>query len=148
MKFDVEKMKKISRPLTDSERQEIEYRDENRDWLAMSSKFALLVRRILRTKNITQAELARRMDVTPAQVTKILSGKENIGLQTICKVEKALGERIINFDGEHSKDVYSNNPSIYHQVFTFPVYSHKKSVGNISVLNDTFSTFVRDKILV
>ncbi|MDE6418550.1 MAG: helix-turn-helix transcriptional regulator [Duncaniella sp.] len=97
MKFNAEKLKQISRPMTDVEREEIEYRDENRDWLAMSADFALSLRQILRTEHITQTELASRMGVSCAQVTKILSGKENLGLQTIAKVEKAIGRRIIHF---------------------------------------------------
>ncbi|MDE6424359.1 MAG: helix-turn-helix transcriptional regulator [Muribaculaceae bacterium] len=97
MKFNVEKMKAISRPMTQSERQEIESRNENRDWLALSAKFALLLRHILRTENMTQTELAARMGVSCVQITKLLSGKENIGLQTIAKVEKALGRNLVTF---------------------------------------------------
>ena len=36
------------------------------------------------------------MDVSPSQITKILSGKENLSLQTIAKVEKAIGRSIIS----------------------------------------------------
>jgi ribosome-binding protein aMBF1 (putative translation factor) len=95
MKFNVEKLKQISRPLTQSERDEMKYRNENREWLALSAKFALSVREILRTDHISQTELASRMGVSCAQVTKLLSGKENIGLQTIAKVEKALGKKLV-----------------------------------------------------
>lgn len=97
MKFDVDKLKKIARPMTEAERREIEEREENRDWLALSAKFALLVRQILRTEKITQKELARRMKVSCSQVTKILSGKENLSFQTISKVEHALGSSLIRF---------------------------------------------------
>lgn len=97
MKFDVDKLKKIARPMTETERMEIEEREEKREWLAISAKFALLVRQILRTEKITQKELARRMKVSCSQVTKILSGKENLSLQTIAKVEKALGQSLVKF---------------------------------------------------
>jgi DNA-binding MarR family transcriptional regulator len=97
MKFNAEKLKEISRPMTLVERQEIETRNENRDWLALSAKFALVLRHILRTEKMTQTELAARMGVSCVQVTKILSGKENLGLRTIAKVEKALGRNIITF---------------------------------------------------
>ena len=96
MKFNVEKLKKIARPSTEAEQQERNFRDKNRDWLSLSAKFALCVRHILRTEKITQRELANRMEVSPSQITKILSGKENISLQTIAKVEKAIGRSIIS----------------------------------------------------
>ena len=79
------------------ERQEISFRNENRDWLALSAKFALTVRHILRSEKITQTELASRMGVSCVQVSKILSGKENIGLQTIAKIERALDRSIVTF---------------------------------------------------
>lgn len=97
MKFNVEKFKSLSRTMTAEEQREIEEREENRDWLALSAKFALVTRNILRSKNLTQTELAHRMGVSCAQVTKLLSGKENVGLQTIAKVEKALDCRVVVF---------------------------------------------------
>ncbi len=97
MKFNADRLRQIARPMTESERHEIEYRDENRGWLALSADFALSLRQILRTEKITQTELATRMGVSCAQVTKILSGKENLGLQTIAKVERAIGRKIIHF---------------------------------------------------
>lgn len=95
MKFNVEKLKKIARPTNDAEYQERTFREKNRDWLSLSAKFALCVRHILRTEKITQKELANKMAVSPSQITKILSGKENLSLQTIAKVEKAIGRSII-----------------------------------------------------
>ena len=53
MKFDVEKFKKIARPMTSAEHDDINERAENRDWLFLSAKLALVVRRILRIENIT-----------------------------------------------------------------------------------------------
>ena len=80
MKFDAEKMRAIARPSTLEETEERLYRQENAEWLNTSAKIALNIRAILRRLGISQAELAARMDVSPAQVTKILSGKENLGL--------------------------------------------------------------------
>ena len=95
MKFNVEKLKQMSRPMTDKEKKDIEFRKDNREWLAISERLALKLRRILRTEGIPQNELAVRMGVTPAQVTKILSGKENLGLKTISKIENAIGHSLI-----------------------------------------------------
>ena len=88
MKFDTEKLKKMARPMSAAEREELEYREDNREWFALSEKLALKVRYLLRTKNISPIELASRMDVSTALVSKILSGKENIGFKTIGKLEQ------------------------------------------------------------
>ena len=47
MKFNVEKLKQMSRPMTDEEKKDIEFRKENREWLAVSERLALKLRRIL-----------------------------------------------------------------------------------------------------
>lgn len=71
-------------------------RTDNAEWLNTSAKIALNIRAVLRKLGISQVELAARMDVSPAQVTKILSGKENLGLKTIDKIENALGLPLIS----------------------------------------------------
>ena len=45
------------------------------------------------------------MGVTPAQVTKILSGKENLGLKTISKIENAIGHSLIEVTMEDNHPV-------------------------------------------
>ena len=149
MKFNVEKMKKISRPMTQAERQEIEARNENRDWLALSAKFALLLRHILRTEKMTQKELAARMGVSCVQITKILSGKENIGLQTIAKVEKALGRSLVTFQDSAQTSESTMNRFSFNQIISMPVhyvqtesYAMKPQPSNTSFILST------DKILV
>ena len=105
MKFNVEKLKQMSRPMTEEEKKDIDFRRENREWLSISERLALKLRRILRTEGISQNELAARMEVTPAQVTKILSGKENLGLKTISKIEKAIGQNLIEVAAEDVQPV-------------------------------------------
>ena len=105
MNFNVKKLKQMSRPMTEDEKKDIEFRRENREWLAISERLALKLRRILRTEGISQNELAARMKVTPAQVTKILSGKENLGLKTICKIENAIGQSLIEVTPENTPSV-------------------------------------------
>lgn len=111
MKFNVEKLKQLSRPMTDEEKRDIDFRKENREWLAISERLALKLRHILRIEGISQNELATRMGVTPAQVTKILSGKENLGLKTISKIERAIGQALIEVPSdEPSRSVeYANH---------------------------------------
>lgn len=45
---------------------------------------------------MTQSELATKVGVSPQQVSKIVKGKENLSLETITKLEAALGINIIS----------------------------------------------------
>lgn len=98
MKFNAERLKSIAQPMTDEERAKMNYRIGNADWLRMSAAIALKIRKILRSQNITQVEFASRMKVTPAQISKLLSGKVNFELKTISKLQSVLGESIIDID--------------------------------------------------
>lgn len=149
MKFNVEKMKEISRKMTPNEQQEIESRNENRDWLALSAKFALLLRNILRTEKMTQTELAARMGVSCVQITKLLSGKENIGLQTIAKVEKALGRSLVSFRDSFEPTDSREKKNTFNQTVSFQVF-YTKPEGFVvkTFAPETFSRLSNDKILV
>lgn len=119
MKFNLEKMRQMAEPLPDRERQQMEYQIENRDWLLLSVRLALKIRSLMAAEGISQSELARRMSVTPAQVTKILSGQENLGLKTIAKVESALGKALISIDIEGSHEVSMRERVAY---VPFPIF--------------------------
>nr|WP_083188164.1 helix-turn-helix transcriptional regulator [Prosthecochloris sp. CIB 2401] len=56
----------------------------------------------LHEKSMTQKELAVSMGVSPQQVSKILKGTENLTLETISKLERALGVIILTVES-HSK---------------------------------------------
>lgn len=94
MKFNLEKLQQLATPLSDKERQQMEYQIENRNWLLLSVRLAMKIRSVMASEGICQSELARRMGVSLAQVNKILSGQEDLGLKTIAKVESALGKSI------------------------------------------------------
>jgi transcriptional regulator with XRE-family HTH domain len=72
------------------------YRIENADWLKLSQAIALRILRTLRAKNISQKELAEKISVSPQQVNKIVKGKENLTLETISKLQTALGVSLMN----------------------------------------------------
>ena len=113
MKFNANKLKELSRPLSAAEKDELEFRNDNREWLAISERLALKIRRILREKRLSQYELAEKMGVSPAQITKILSGKENLGIKTISKIERALGVNLIEIpmpEGRESIELSVQTP--------------------------------------
>jgi transcriptional regulator with XRE-family HTH domain len=82
-------------PKTDDWREQVEFRNANKDWLRKSAKIAIKVTRILREKKISQVQLAGLMAVTPQQINKILKGRENLTLETLSKLETALGVELI-----------------------------------------------------
>lgn len=96
MKFNVEKLKAVARPMTQEEKATMDYRAENADWLQLSATIALKIRKLLRQQGMTQVDLAARLGVTPPQVSKLLSGKINFELKTLVSIQKALGKPIVD----------------------------------------------------
>lgn len=50
---------------------------------------------ILKEKGITQKELAARLDKSPSEISKWLSGNHNLTLRSIAKLEAELGADLI-----------------------------------------------------
>ncbi len=44
---------------------------------------------------MTKTDLAKAMDVSPSYIGKLLRGNENLTLETICKLEKITGRKLI-----------------------------------------------------
>jgi ribosome-binding protein aMBF1 (putative translation factor) len=76
------------------------WREENRDWLDKSAKIAVRILREIRaqkeTKGMSQKMLAEMLHVSPQYINKIIKGQENLSLETINKIEKALGITLVN----------------------------------------------------
>lgn len=68
-----------------------EERKANRSWIKLSARIAFRVFDELKYQGITQVELAERLEISPQAVSKWLKGKENFTLESIFKLEKALG---------------------------------------------------------
>ncbi|GAA5225111.1 hypothetical protein GCM10025777_57420 [Membranihabitans marinus] len=84
--------------------EKIKWRIQNRDWLERSQDIALKILQILREKNMSQKDLAQILDVSPQQVNKWVKGKENFRLDTISKLENALGTELIKTNAEFDKN--------------------------------------------
>ena len=65
-------------------------RIRNRAMLRESQQIALKVLLKLDELEWTQKELANRMDVSPQQVSKIVSGKENLTIESQIKLQTVL----------------------------------------------------------
>ena len=76
-------------------REEAEWRRENWSWLRHSQKIAVKVLLQMKKEGLTQKVLAERMNCTQQYVSKILKGKENMSLDTLSRLENALGISLI-----------------------------------------------------
>ncbi|MGM9813056.1 MAG: transcriptional regulator [Muribaculaceae bacterium] len=72
-------------------REEAEKRRANKEWLRYSQNIAMLMLDKMEAEGITQKQLAERMDCSQQYVSKILKGRENLSLETVAKIELALG---------------------------------------------------------
>lgn len=70
--------------------QKLKERKKNRAMLRESQSIAFKVLMRLETLKWTQKKLAEKLEVTPQQVSKITSGKENLTLETIVKLQAVL----------------------------------------------------------
>jgi len=76
----------------------VDFRLKNKKWLDYSGKIALRVLSAIdSTDGMNQKKLAELMEVSPQQVSKIVSGNENLTLETIAKLSSALGVELIDF---------------------------------------------------
>ncbi len=98
------------------------YRIENADWLKLSQAIALRILRTLRAKNISQKELAEKIGVSPQQVNKIVKGKENLTLETISKIQTALGVSLMN------ASLYQTSFEVSYQIEQNPSVSFSASI--------------------
>ena len=76
-------------------REEAEWRRDNWSWLQHSQRIAAKVLLQMKQQGLTQTALAERLGCTQQYVSKILKGTENLSLETLAKLESAMGERLI-----------------------------------------------------
>lgn len=71
-------------------REKAEFRRANKTWLRYSQHVAMTMLDKMEEIGLTQRGLAKRMCCSQQYVSKILKGQENLSIETICKIEKAL----------------------------------------------------------
>lgn len=82
------------------------WRKENEAWLDISFKIAVKVLSALKANKATgeypknQKELAMALDCSPQYISKLLKGKERLGIDTITKVGDVLGLQLITVPEE------------------------------------------------
>ena len=130
MEFNPEKLASIAKPRSEAAIERARFRKENREWLRMSQEIALCLHYYLRTADITQKELADKMGVSAVYVGKLLKGGENLTLETICKIQKAISEEIVNVAKPYINTLsvsFVAQPKISTNVITSDSFSDKQS---------------------
>lgn len=107
MSFNIEKLMQVVKPVSEKVKAEATFRKENKEWLRKSAKIALAVRRELRLQGMSQQELATKMGLSPQYLGRILKGQENLTLETISKLETAVGKSLIEV-GREGQSTYSS----------------------------------------
>ena len=90
----------------------VEWRQANRGWLRYSQFIAIRILARMDDLHMTQAALAEKMNCSQQYVSKVLKGKENLSLESIWKIETALGIDLIQsalsyVDGYNSSETPS-----------------------------------------
>lgn len=71
-------------------REEAEFRVANKSWLRYSQHIAMMMLDKMDELHMTQKLLAEKMGCSQQYVSKILKGRENLSIETLCKIEEAL----------------------------------------------------------
>lgn len=86
----IEKLNRIAGPVSNTWRRKAQEILDSKEWKRDASIIAISILERLEFLGWTQREFARRLDVTPQAVTKIVKAKRNLTLGTIRKIEKVL----------------------------------------------------------
>ena len=78
-----------------SETQEVTMRHDAKDWTQYSQGIAAIMSKRMAELGLTQRMLADKMNCTQQYISNVLKGEKNMSLETICKIENALGIEII-----------------------------------------------------
>lgn len=70
-------------------------KQDKKDWMEYSQSIAASMSKRMSELGLTQQMLAEKMNCTQQYISKVLKGKKNMSLETICKIENALGIEII-----------------------------------------------------
>lgn len=86
---------KMPRMAMEAVRQETDVKQDKKDWAEYSQLIAAAMSKRMTELGLTQQMLAEKMNCTQQYISKVLKGKKNMSLETICKIENALGIEII-----------------------------------------------------
>lgn len=71
--------------------EEANWRKENASWLKWSRQLAITLIGYMQDNDLKRVDLAKRLEVSPQYVSKLLSGTENLSFKSIANIEEKLG---------------------------------------------------------
>jgi ribosome-binding protein aMBF1 (putative translation factor) len=71
-------------------------KSENRQFVRKNLEISCQISYILEKRGWSQKDLAEKLEVSESEISKILSGLQDITLKTLSKIEVVLGEKIID----------------------------------------------------
>ncbi len=102
MTQNIERLREVAKPRSEEAKNKARQRREDRDWLRMSQDIAISILGYLRRSGTTKKELADKMGVAPAYISKLVKGQENLTLSTICKLQNITGLTLISIAEPYS----------------------------------------------
>lgn len=88
------------------------WRENNHTWLEKSAWIAIKILKALKEQQLSQKDLAEKMQVSAQYVNKIVKGSENFSLETITKLERALNIQLIEVAGINTSIEYEQNVAV------------------------------------
>ncbi len=76
-------------------RENAQWRLDNKDWLRYSQRIAMMMLDKMEELGLSQKLLAQKLGCSQQYISKVLKGSENLSIETISKIEKALGLPIL-----------------------------------------------------
>jgi transcriptional regulator with XRE-family HTH domain len=130
MKNSKDQLSKITSPKGSAWQKDFEF-EKNNPWLrAYSSQIARRVLAAIRdSAELNQAKLAQKISIKPQQVSKIVKGKENLTLESIYKLSKALNIDLISFPEYKYSSKFSMNTTV--------TYPETSSISGESFIEST-----------
>lgn len=130
MAINTERLQELAKPRNERAQRRSRERRENRAWLTFSQDIALALHYYMREKEMTQRELADKMGVSQAYVVKLLKGGENLTLETICKLQDALGENLMNIARPYEQSHIIKLARPYEPVETVHSKVYRKAISD------------------
>lgn len=76
-------------------REKAEWSMANKSWLRFSQRIAMMMLDKMEELGLTQKSVAERMGCSQQYVSRVLKGTENLSIETISKIERALDLEIL-----------------------------------------------------
>lgn len=144
----LEKLNKILSDRKSTWEDEARRREENEEWMSQSFDIAVRVLDTLRLRKMTQKDLAEKMNVSPQFINKVVKGQENLSLETIGKLSRALGIKLVEVvNAESSLGVEYDFEQAYEvsQLFRQQIFGQASSQGYVGL--EAVQAYVKEQKL-